>query len=268
MPISLPESRYGDDERRMAFFQKLLERVGTLPGVERAAAMQPVPFVSDYVSTLTIPGKTPEEETARPSANFYAVSPGIFQAMGIPLLRGREILPTDGPASPMVSVISKGLADRYFPNEDPIGKRLQISQGPRSDELSEIVGVVGDVKQWALDMDAPLQVYQAARQHPYFGALTLMVRSSLEPEPLTSSLRAAVREIDPAVPVASARTLGSQVDASVGARRFTTTLLTAFAVGRPALVGDRRLRPRRVFGGAADAGDRHSRRARIVAWHR
>ena len=229
VPISLPESRYGDDERRMAFFQKLLERVGTLPGVERAAAMQPVPFISDYVSTLTIPGKTPEEETARPSANFYAVSPGIFQAMGIPLLRGREILPTDGPASPMVSVISKGLADRYFPNEDPIGKRLQISQGPRSDELSEIVGVVGDVKQWALDMDAPLQVYQAARQHPYFGALTLMVRSSLEPEPLTSSLRAAVREIDPAVPVASARTLGSQVDASVGARRFTTTLLTAFA---------------------------------------
>ena len=229
VPISLPDSRYGDDEKRLAFFRRLLDRVATVPGVDHAATMQPVPFVSDYVSTLTIPGKTPEEQTLRPSANFYAVSPGIFQAMGIPLLRGREIQPTDGPDSPMVSVISKTLADRYFPNEDPIGQRLQISQGPRN-ELSEIVGVVGDVKQYALDMDTTLQVYQAARQHAYFGTMTLVVRSSADPERLTSSLRGAVRELDPTLPVASARTLESLVAASVGARRFTTTLLTGFAI--------------------------------------
>jgi putative ABC transport system permease protein len=229
VPISLPDSRYGDDEKRLAFFRTLLDRVATVPGVDHAATMQPVPFVSDYVSTLTIPGKTPEEQTLRPSANFYAVSPGIFQAMGIPVLRGREIQPTDGPDSPMVSVISKTLADRYFPNEDPIGQRLQISQGPRN-ELSEIVGIVGDVKQYALDMDTTLQVYQAARQHAYFGTMTLVVRSSADPERLTSSLRAAVRELDPTLPVASARTLESLVAASVGARRFTTTLLTGFAI--------------------------------------
>ena len=230
VPISLPDSRYGDDDRRMAFFGKLLDRVSAVPGVDRAALMQPVPFVSDSVSTLSIPGKTPEERTLRPSANFYAVSPGSFQAMGIPLLRGRDILPTDGPTSPMVSVISKTLADRYFPNEDPIGQRLQISQGPRGDELSEIVGVVGDVKQYALDTDTTLQVYQAARQHAYFGTLTLIVRSPADPERLTSTLRTAVRELDPTLPVASARTLESVVAASVGARRFTTTLLTGFAI--------------------------------------
>jgi putative ABC transport system permease protein len=229
VPISLPSSRYGDDEKRLVAFRTLLDRVAMLPGVEHAGAMQPVPFVNDNVTTLTIPGKTPEEPTLRPSANFYAVSPGIFEAMGIPLLRGREILPTDGPTSPMVSVISKTLADRYFPNEDPIGKRLQVSQGPR-DDLSEIVGVVGDVKQYALDMDTTLQVYQPARQHAYFDSLTLVVRSSADPERLTASLRAAVREVDPALPVASARTLESVVASSVGARRFTTTLLTGFAI--------------------------------------
>jgi putative ABC transport system permease protein len=230
VPISLPDSRYGDDEKRLTVFRTLLDRVATLPGVDHAAAMQPVPFISDFVSTLTIPGRTPEEQTLRPSANFYAVSPGIFEAMGIPLLRGREILPTDGPTSPMVSVISKTLADRYFPNDDPIGKRLQIAQGPRSDEFSEIVGVVGDVKQYALDMDTTLQVYQAARQHAYFGSLTLVVRSAADPERLTSSLRAAVREVDPALPVASARTLESVVASSVGAQRFTATLLAGFAI--------------------------------------
>jgi putative ABC transport system permease protein len=230
VPISLPDSRYGDDDRRMAFFRTLLDRVSVVPGVDRAALMQPVPFVSDSVSTLSIPGKTPEELTLRPSANFYAVSPGVFQAMGIPLLRGREILPTDGPTTPMVSVISKTIADRYFPNENPIGQRLQISQGTRSNEPSEIVGVVGDVKQYALDMDTTLQVYQAARQHAYFGSLTLIVRSSADPERLTSTLRTAVRELDPTLPVASARTVESAVAASVGARRFTTTLLTGFAI--------------------------------------
>jgi putative ABC transport system permease protein len=229
VPISLPDSRYGNDDKRLVAFRTLLDRIAMVPGVEHAAAMQPVPFVSDNVTTLTIPGKTPEEQTLRPSANFYAVSPGIFEAMGIPLLRGREILPTDGPTSPMVSVISKTLADRYFPNEDPIGKRLEVSQGPR-DDLSEIVGVVGDVKQYALDMDTTLQVYQPARQHAYFDSLTLVVRSSTDPERLTASLRGAVREVDPALPVASARTLESVVASSVGARRFTTTLLTGFAI--------------------------------------
>ncbi len=229
VPLSLPSSRYQSDERRIAFWSALLERVTAIPGVERAAAMHTVPFVGDHVGTLTIPGKTAEDQTQRPSTNFYAVTPGLFAAMGVPLLRGRDVQPTDTATSPLVSVISKTIADRYFPNEDPLGKRMKVSQGPR-DELTEIIGVVGDIKQYALDMETTLQVYQPVTQHAYFGTMNLIVRSASDPERLTSALRDVVRQLDPTLPVASARSLDSIVTASVGPRRFTTTLLAGFAI--------------------------------------
>src|SRR5262249_8693419 len=144
------------------------------------------------------------------------------------LLRGRDVQATDTPTSPLVSVISKTIADRYFPNEDPIGQRLKVSQGPR-DELSEVIGVVGDVKQYGLDTPTTLQVYQPIPQHPYFGTMSLIVRTSSEPDRMTSAVRDVVRQLDSSLPVASARSLDSVVNASVGARRFTTTLLTGFA---------------------------------------
>jgi putative ABC transport system permease protein len=191
--------------------------------------MHTVPFVGDHVGTLTIPGKTAEDQTERPSTNFYAGTPGLFAAMGVPLLRGRDVQPTDTATSPLVSVISKTIADRYFPNEDPLGKRMKVSQGPR-DELTEIIGVVGDIKQYALDMETTLQVYQPVTQHAYFSTMNLIVRSASDPERLTLALRDVVRQLDPTLPVASARSLDSIVTASVGARRFTTTLLTGFAI--------------------------------------
>ena len=229
VPLSLPSSRYQSDERRIAFWSALLERVTAIPGVERAAAMHTVPFVGDHVGTLTIPGKTAEDQTQRPSTNFYAVTPGLFAAMGVPLLRGRDVQPTDTATSPLVSVISKTIADRYFPNEDPLGKQMKVSQGPR-DELTEIIGVVGDIKQYALDMETTLQVYQPVTQHAYFSTMNLIVRSPSDPERLTSTLRDVVRQLDPSLPVASARSLDAIVTASVGARRFTTTLLAGFAI--------------------------------------
>ncbi len=229
VPLSLPSSRYSDDERRSAFWPTLLERVSTVPGVEHAGVMHVVPFVNDFVDQLVIPGKTSDDPLRLPSTNFYAVSPGLLGAMGIPLLRGRDIQATDTARAPMVSIISKSIADRYFANEDPVGKRIKVSQGPR-DELSEVIGIAGDVKQYALDMPTTLQVYQPIAQHPYFGSANLIVRTTADPERVTASLRSIVRELDPELPVATERTLQSIVSASVGSRRFTTTLLTGFAV--------------------------------------
>ncbi|MFI5179230.1 MAG: ABC transporter permease, partial [Vicinamibacterales bacterium] len=229
LALSLPASRYPENEQRDRFWTTLLERVSAVPGVRHAGITQSVPFVNDYVSTLAVPGKTSDDPLTQPSTNFYAVSPDFFAAMGIPLRRGHAPQPTDTSASPLVAVISQTLADRYFPGDDPLGRRIKVNQGMR-DELAEVIGVAGDVKQYGLDTETTLQVYQAARQHPYFSAMTLIVRTASDPEQVTASLRTVVRDLDPALPIASARTLSSIVAASVGARRFTTTLLAGFAV--------------------------------------
>jgi putative ABC transport system permease protein len=189
---------------------------------------QAFPLLSDHVASLTIAGVTPEDPSQRPSTNFYAVTPGYFKAMGIPLLRGRELLAGDAMASQKVCVISKSLADRWFAGQDPIGKRLRVSQGPSNDG-STVVGVVGDIKQYGLDAETTLQVYEPGRQHPYFGGMTLVVRTATGPEDTTAALRRVLRDLDPALPIADARRVSTLLDLSVGPRRLTTVLLAGFA---------------------------------------
>ncbi len=228
VPLSLPATRYPDDAHRDQFWTVLVERMSQVPGVEAVALTQSVPFIGDYVSGFEVSGVTPTDDSQIPSTNFYAVTAGYFKAMGIPLLRGRGIAPSDSPTSQAVVVVSKTLADRYFGNATPIGKHITVHQGPGTGE-AEIVGVVGDVKQYGLDATTTLQVYEPARQHAYFSSLTMVVRSSADAEALTSSVRGALREIDPNLPITTARTLNSYVEASTGSQRFTTTLLGGFA---------------------------------------
>ena len=228
VPLSLPATRYPDDARRDQFWMALLERMSRVPGVDAAALTQSVPFIGDFVTGFEVAGVTSTDESQMPSTNFYAVTAEYFKAMGIPLVRGRGIVPTDGPTSPAVVVVSKTLADRYFGRTNPIGRRITVHQGPVLVE-SEIVGVVGDVKQYGLDATTTLQVYQPARQHGYFSTLTMVVRSSAAPEALTASVRRVLREIDPNLPITTARTLNSYIEVSTGSQRFTTTLLGGFA---------------------------------------
>jgi putative ABC transport system permease protein len=228
VPLSLPATRYAHDARRDQFWMALVDRMSRVPGVEAAALTQSVPFVGDFVTGFEVSGVTPTDESQLPSANFYAVTAAYFKAMGIPLLRGRGIEPTDSSTSRPVAVVSKALADRYFGNADPLGQRIKVHQGPRLVDW-EIVGVVGDVKQYGLDAATTLQVYEPARQHAYFSSLTMVVRSSANPEALTASVRGTLRDLDPNLPITTARTLKSYVEASTGAQRFTTTLLGGFA---------------------------------------
>lgn len=226
--ISLPEARYDTRDKIGRFWATLADRASHLPGVTAAAVTQSVPLLGDYVTVFEIPGRTSTDEMQMPNTNFYAVSPEYFQTMGIPLLRGRGILPSDGPDTPRVVVVSRTLADRWFGEENPIGKRIRAHQGP-NDDFGEIVGVVGDVKQYGLDRETTLQIYEPARQHDYFSDMNLVLRTSAAPESVTASVRALLRDLDPKLPVAEARTLESIVDGSVGSRRLVVTLLGGFA---------------------------------------
>ncbi len=224
--VSLPSRKYPEENQRSAFFQQLLEKVRALPGVQAAGASNVVPLGGDYVLGFVIEGRPPLPPGAGQSTNYYAVSADYFKAMGIPLLRGRVFTEQDTRNSTRVAVISDSMAKRVFPNEDPIGKRIHVTNGPTV--FREIVGIVGDVKHYGLDQDTTLQTYEPYTQQP-FSFMTLVVRTAGDPTNLTSAIRNQVLSIDKEQPVAGVRTLEQRVSTSIAQQRFSMLLLGVFA---------------------------------------
>jgi len=224
--VSLPSRKYPEENQRSAFFQQLLEKVRALPGVQAAGASNVVPLGGDYVLGFVIEGRPPLAPGAGQSTNYYAVSADYFKAMGIPLLRGRVFTEQDTRNSMRVAVISESMAKRVFPNEDPIGKRIHVTNGPTV--FREIVGIVGDVKHYGLDQDTTLQTYEPYTQQP-FSFMTLVVRTAGDPTNLTSAIRNQVLSIDKEQPVSQVRTLEQRVSTSIAQQRFSMLLLGVFA---------------------------------------
>ncbi|MPY87682.1 MAG: FtsX-like permease family protein [Luteitalea sp.] len=225
--ISLPELRY-PEPKRARFFDDLARRAAEAPGVQAAGLSHALPFVGDHVAGLIVEGTDPNNADEAPTTNFYAVTPGYFAAMGIPLVRGRGVAVTDDADSPRVAVVSQSVATKVFGGRSPIGRRIRVTQG--SDEWREIVGIVGDVKQYGLNQQTTLQVYEPAAQHPYFSDMSLVVRSSADPALLAGQIRSLVRQVDPALPIASTTTMAATVATSVGTERLTLRLLGVFAL--------------------------------------
>ncbi|MEZ5317520.1 MAG: ABC transporter permease [Vicinamibacterales bacterium] len=226
--VSLPESRYPTPEARTAFFRDLLERTGRIPGVERAAQTQVLPFVGDYVASLEIDDQPTPPNSQPPTSNFYAVSPGYFDALGIRLLRGRDFTDADRAEGPRVAIVSRQLAERLFPGVDALGHHIRVSQGPRRD-FAEIVGVVDDVQVYGLDADMTLQIYEPAAQHGYFTLTALVLRTATPPATVVASVRRVMRDLDPDLPVDTPLLLADEVAASTAPRRFTAALLGGLA---------------------------------------
>jgi putative ABC transport system permease protein len=224
--FALPENRYPKGPDNYRFYNALIERVSQAPGVRAAGASAGMPFANDYATSVSFEGRPIVPPSERPSVNYYSVSPGFFQAMGIRLRRGRLFTEHDGPGAPAVAVISETFARLHFPGEDPIGKRVQVDMG--SDAWMEIVGIVGDTQQYGLRDDATAQLYQPYGQLP-LGGMTLVVRTDGAPGTLVPALREAVRAVDPAVPVAPVRTLEDLLSEATARERFSMLLLGAFA---------------------------------------
>jgi putative ABC transport system permease protein len=224
---ALPDRKYPDAPQRAAFYDRVLSGLQALPGVEIAAAASPLPLSdSDLIYSFTVDGRPPLPPSEAVSANWYAVSPRYFEAIRIPLRKGRLFTDGDAAGAPRVALINETMARRIFPDEDPIGQRLRM--GNESDTPREIVGVVGDVRHYGLDQGVTMQMYEPYRQRPV-GGMTLLVKTSGDPEGLQAAARRVVLSADPEQPVSEVLTFDDLVRRSTGQRRFTLMLLGVFA---------------------------------------
>jgi putative ABC transport system permease protein len=231
--IPLSQTTYAKPEQRYQFFDRLVERAKVLPGVRSAGAASFLP-VSGGGSVIHFnitghPPKTPHDYVA---AGYRTVTPNYMETLGVPLLQGRLLTPADNERAPAVAVINASMARTYFPNENPLGKRIQLGATPDKDvPTMEIVGVVGDVRP-GLGVDPQTEMYLPYRQAdlvlPVF-QLSLVLRTAADPQLQTSALRSALVELDPNQPLVNVRTMEDNMAATVAQPRFRTWLIGIFA---------------------------------------
>jgi putative ABC transport system permease protein len=226
MRLSVPERKYKEKEQQTAFANALLERVKNLPGVQAVGITHSMPLVGDYVLGFNIEGRPAVDPADLPSTNYYAITPDYFRAMGIRLVRGRVFTAQDDAKAPRVAIINETMARQFFPNEDPIGKRINITNGP--DTWREIVGIVGDIKQYGVDKATSAQSYEPFAQVP-FTSFNVVIRTKGSAAGLLGSLRPAVYAVDKDQPVGIIRPLEEIMADSIARQRFAMMLLTVFS---------------------------------------
>jgi len=225
--IDLPGSKYPDNQQRLAFYNQLIQQLSALPGVQAVGATQSLPLGGDYVLGFVIQGRPPAAPGQDRSTNYYSVTTDYFKAAGMTLLRGRLFTERDTLGATNVAIINEAMAKRYFPNEDPIGQRIHVTQGPET--FREIVGIVSDTKQYGLDQDTPVQTYTPYLQMPFSNSMVVVVRTAGDPLSLSAAVRSQVLSIDKQQPVASIRALEQILYNSLANQRFSMLLFGVFA---------------------------------------
>ena len=226
--LDLPGNQYSP-EQSVAFFRQAVERIESLPGVSAVSTASHLPLSGDVAVTgFNIDGQ-PTDPANRPRGQIQAVSPGYFQTMGIPLTSGREFTARDDQNSPPVLIVNEALVRQYFPNENPIGKRLEPSFSMSGKpEMKEIVGVVGDVKHRGLNAKAPPEIYFPHAQMP-LSSMTIIVRAATDPHRLINAARDEIQSLDKNVPIYRVRTLDEYISRSIAEPRFNALLIGMFA---------------------------------------
>jgi putative ABC transport system permease protein len=224
---TLPPSRYSNGKEQVAFFQQLVDRIHNLPGVNAAGAVISLPLTGASESThLSIEGRPEAPQGQGPEADYNTVTADYFRALAIPLLKGRQFNDRDTADAPGVIIINEALARRYWPDEDPLGKRFTVGfeKSPR-----QIVGVVGSIKQSTLSAEARPAMYLPHLQSPA-GGMTLVVRSTGDPLAMAAVVREQVHSLDKSVPVTHIRPMDEVFAASVAQQRFSMFLVGLFGV--------------------------------------
>lgn len=228
VPLELSPTEYPDAARRAEFFRATLDRIEAIPGVESAAAAFPLPFEGAVAFPFVIDGAP--AAARRTSAYYRSVSPAYFATLRIPLKRGRVFTRDDRASATQVVVINEVMAGQYFRGEDPLGRRLTITDRNAGDRATsrEIVGVVGNVRHLGLDRPSGPEMYVPYQQAPSQW-MSLAIRTAGPPISI-ASVADGVHDVDAAIPVQGAQLMNDRVARSADQRRFNAQLVGAFAV--------------------------------------
>jgi predicted permease len=243
MKLALPETKYGDPVVLESFARQVLGEVEALPGVRTAVAVNALPLERGPDLPFVIEGRPFDPDTFEGvgNAQYRSCTPHYFETLGIPLLKGRGFDDGDGSGTPGVAIINQAAAERYWPDEDPIGRQFTIA-GPLLPEFSDpaprtVIGVVGNVREVGIVNDPPNVIYIPVGQVPPNAARALMrflpyalaLKTDVEPETLTRAVEEVVWRYDADQPITSVATMGEIVDRSIGSERFNMLLLGLLA---------------------------------------
>ena len=232
MRMVLPYSKYETSEQRRAFYDEALRKIAELPGVESAGMISFLPLSFTGVNfNFSIEGRPAPSDMKLPAALYRVVSPDYFRAMGIPLQRGRFFDSRDVAGAPPVILINRSLAEHFWPNEDPTGKRLKIGPADSPNAWAAVAGVVGDVQQEALNREQKFELYvpYAQERRGFVAPRDLVVRTAGDPQAVAAAVREAVWSVDKDQPVSNVKTMEQVVATAVSRERFQTLLLALFA---------------------------------------
>ena len=227
--IGLPPAQYPDPEARARFVERLLADLRTTAGVEESSASDGVPLNGSFSrSPYARVDGNPPAVNQRPLGLTRSVSPGFLKTFRIPLLAGRDFEERDGLEKPLVVLLSKSTAQRLYPNEDPIGKRIYFGTDNNMGLPVEVIGIVGDVRSQSLDRANEVEFYRPwpQRSGPF---MWVTVRSAFNPDATAGLMRSTLKKIDPGLPIIQPSTMDEILSESLGQRRLTMTLLGLFA---------------------------------------
>ncbi|MGH9571738.1 MAG: FtsX-like permease family protein, partial [Candidatus Angelobacter sp.] len=228
LTFDLPEKKYSE-QQQLDFYTQLLQRLRTVPGVSSAAAVTPLPLSGNgAIITFQIEGH-PVSRAEEPSADIKIATPNYFHTMNVPLLSGRDFTERDDGKAPGVVIVNQAFAQRFFPNENVLGKHITPGASNHGKaQPREIIGVVANVKGRRLDVrDLPEYYIPFAQLN--FGSMTVCLRTSVDPHSLTSAVRNVVSSMDPDLPLYDIKTMDEYLSATLATPRFHSMLLQAFA---------------------------------------
>ena len=212
------------------FYNQVIEKVSAIPGVQDAGLINTLPLDKGPTTGFRVEGRPVLTPDKWPMVNYRAVSPNYFRAMGIPVVQGRAYTERDNSNAPAVMIINQQTAREIFPDENPVGKRITFGNVDQNQQpvWFEIVGVVANVRSLELREESQSEIYFSSLQD-YWAAMSLVVRSTVEPASLSAAVRQAVNEVDKSVPVSQVKTMDKVVSESITQPRFNLFLLVLFS---------------------------------------
>jgi predicted permease len=227
--LTMTGRKYADKQTILQTYRQLWERLEHLPGAKAAGGVTSLPLSQAFAWTpITVEGRTPLPGEKFINADERLVGGHYFEAMGIPLRRGRFFTDADDATKPIVVIVDEYMADQLWSGQDPIGKRIHIVELPSKDQWQTVVGVAGRVKQDSLDSDPRIAFYLPQTQFPT-RAMTVALRGSTDPSAMMATVKTELHNLDPDLPMYHVRTMAQRVDESLARRRFSMLLLGIFA---------------------------------------